>query len=118
MGNSKPVILHIDDDEANRYAVKLILERAGYEVVEAETGQQGLTKAQQLPDLIILDIRLPDINGFEVCRCIKSDPKLARISVLQTSATFTSSENKVEGLESGADGYLAQPIEAPVWWRR
>lgn len=110
----KAKILHIDDSEANRYAVKHILENAGYEVIEAETGKKGLALAESNPDLIVLDIRLPDINGFDICRTIKSNPKTASIPVLQTSAMFTSSDNKVEGLESGADGYLAQPIEGAV----
>lgn len=110
----KPVILHIDDDESNRYAVRRILERAGYDIIDAEDGESGLELALQMPDLIILDIRLPDIDGFTVCRKIKADPILSSIPVLQTSATFTSSESKVEGLESGADGYLAQPIESAV----
>lgn len=107
-------ILHIDDDEANRYAVKVILEKEGYSVISAEDGRKGLALVESLPDLIILDIRLPDINGFDLCRQIKANPQYNSISVLQTSATFTSSDNRVEGLESGADGYLAQPIESTV----
>jgi signal transduction histidine kinase len=111
----KPLILHIDDDEANRYAVRRILERSGFDVVEAGLGLDGITEAKRhLPDLIILDIKLPDIDGYEVCRRIKADQELNYIPVLQTSASFVSSENKVTGLDSGADGYLAQPIEASV----
>lgn len=110
----KPKILHVDDDEANRYSVKLILQRAGYEVIEAETGREGLRLAEENPDLIILDIRLPDINGYEITRVLKMNPKLSSIPVLQTSASFVTSEHKVEGLESGADGYLAQPIDNAV----
>lgn len=110
----KEKILHIDDDEANRYTIKLILERAGFEVIEAGNGRTGLKLAETQPDLIILDIRLPDIDGFEVCRVLKSRPDLLSIPVLQTSATFVSSENKVEGLDSGADGYLSQPIDNAV----
>lgn len=114
MKTTQEKILHIDDDEANRYAVKLILERAGYEVLEAENGHKGLLLAEDKPDLIILDIRLPDIDGYEVCRVIKSREHLSSIPVLQTSATFVTSEDKVEGLESGADGYLSQPIDNAV----
>lgn len=110
----KAKILHIDDSEANRYAVRHILENAGYEVIEAASGDKGLKLSEDLPDLIVLDIRLPDTNGFEVCRKIKANPRTTHIPVLQTSAMFTSSDNKVEGLESGADGYLAQPIEGAV----
>jgi two-component system, sensor histidine kinase len=115
MNESKPLILHIEDDEANRYAVKRILEKSGFEVVDAHTGEEGIKEASRiLPDLIILDIKLPDVDGFEVCRKIKAEALTNAIPVLQTSASFVNSEHKVEGLESGADGYLAQPIEAAV----
>lgn len=110
----KAKILHIDDSEANRYAVKHILENAGYEVIETSSGEEGLRLVESLPDLIVLDIRLPDTNGFDVCRRVKANPRTSHIPVLQTSAMFTSSDDKVEGLESGADGYLAQPIEGAV----
>lgn len=111
---NKTIILHVDDDEANRYSVNLILQRAGYDVVSADTGREGIRLAEKQPDLIILDIRLPDIDGYEVTRVLKSRQDLAHIPVLQTSASFTSTENKVEGLESGADGYLSQPIDNAV----
>jgi signal transduction histidine kinase len=109
------VILHIDDDEANRYAVRRILERSGFSIIEADTGLSGIDQADlHSPDLIVLDIKLPDISGFEVCKRIKANPLTRSIPVLQTSASFVKSEHKVTGLESGADGYLAQPIEAAV----
>lgn len=112
---TKAKILHVDDDEANRYAVRRILERSNFEVIDAASGWEGLEKVQQQEfDLIILDIKLPDINGFEVCRRIKADSKTKSIPILQTSASFVTSTHKVEGLESGADGYLAQPIEGAV----
>jgi PAS domain S-box-containing protein len=104
-------VLNINDDAATRYFMGKILERAGYSVVEAADGATGLSIARERPDLIILDVRLPDINGLEVCRRLKADPLTAHIPVLQTSATFVSSERKVEGLDSGADAYLAQPID-------
>jgi signal transduction histidine kinase len=112
---NKPTILHVDDDEANRFAVKRILEKSGFEVIEAALGQEGINLAKKCqPELIILDIKLPDINGFDVCRIIKKDSEIKSIPVLQTSASFVSSEHKVTGLDSGADGYLAQPIESAV----
>jgi signal transduction histidine kinase len=105
-------VLHIDDDETNRFVVAKILRRAGFEVDSAETGRDGLSKLEQSAvDLIILDIQLPDINGIELCRIIKAHEEWETIPVLQMSANFTSSGDKVVGLESGADGYLAQPID-------
>lgn len=105
-------ILHIDDNEANRYIVRRILQNAGFAVVEAATGTAGLEAlALHQPALIILDVRLPDLNGFEVCRQIKANPRTRFIPVLHLSASFVKSQDKAEGLDSGADGYLAQPVE-------
>src|SRR6478672_8076662 len=105
-------ILHVDDNETNRYVVNKTLVRAGFEVKEAATGEAGLQLViEYLPDLIILDVRLPDINGFEICRRIKANPITASIPVLHLSASFVESKDKVQGLEGGADGYLAQPVE-------
>lgn len=112
MFESSVTILHVDDNEANRYVVRRILQKAGFTVVEAATAAAGLeavTKHQ--PTLVILDVKLPDISGFEVCRQIKSNPETAFILVLHLSASFVQSQDKAEGLDSGADGYLAQPVE-------
>jgi signal transduction histidine kinase len=108
-------VLSVNDDEATRYMIRRVLERAGYVVREATTGSEALVMAQgeERPKLIILDIKLPDISGLDVCRRLKANPETAFIPVLQTSATFISPERRVEGLDSGADGYLAQPIEPP-----
>ncbi|MFQ4135958.1 response regulator [Nodosilinea sp. PGN35] len=105
-------ILHIEDNEANRYIVRRILQSAGFAVVEAATGTAGLEAiAHHHPVLVILDVRLPDLSGFEVCRQIKSNPQTRFIPVLHLSASFVKSQDKAEGLDSGADGYLAQPVE-------
>src|SRR4028119_199317 len=105
-------ILHIDDNEANRYAVKRMLKHRGFNVIEAATGEAGLQLViQTSPDLIILDVKLPDLNGFEVCRRIKTNPATAFIPVLHLSASFVESQDKAQGLDSGADAYLAQPVE-------
>jgi len=104
-------ILVIDDIEANRYAMTRWLEKAGFEVMEAGTGQEGLRLAREQPDLIILDINLPDCIGFDVCRELKNNSETAAIPVLQVSATLRRSIDRVRGLEAGADGYLAGPIE-------
>ncbi|MBD1942482.1 response regulator [Coleofasciculus sp. FACHB-712] len=105
-------ILHVDDNETNRYVVSRMLRKEGYKVQEAATGETGLQLvAQQPPDLIILDVQLPDINGFEVCHRLKANPATSSIPVLHLSASFVESKDKAQGLESGADGYLAQPVE-------
>lgn len=104
-------VLCADDTEAQRYAVARVLRRAGYRVVEASNGKQALEMTATCPDLVVLDVNLPDISGIEVCRQIKSSEATARTPVLQISATLVSTEARVAGLEGGADAYLVQPVE-------
>jgi PAS domain S-box-containing protein len=107
------LILNVDDNDGARYAKTRILQSAGFRVVEAENGTDALEIARRdEPDLVLLDVKLPDINGIEVCRRIKADPVTASILVLQTSAALTGRDDKIRGLEGGADNYLAAPIEA------
>jgi signal transduction histidine kinase len=110
-GERPPVVLNVNDNEGARYMTTVMLRRAGFEVMEAADGKTALEYAEQMPDVIVLDVRLPDIDGFEVCRRIRSNPKTARLKVLHTSATFVTLDKKVQGLEVGADGYLSQPFE-------
>jgi signal transduction histidine kinase len=107
-------ILLIDDTLATRYIAAKALRSAGFEVQEAKTGTEGLKFVLEKPDIVILDIQLPDINGLEVCERIKNDPLTSSIPILHVSATFTSNEDLVHGLEGGADGYLASPFDPAV----
>ena len=111
--DSKATILNVDDDDAGRYATSRTLRQAGFDVKEASNGREALRSAEEQPDLILLDVNLPDINGFDVCRMIKNNPLTSRIPVLHLSATYLDDESKVRGLET-ADGYLTQPVEPPV----
>jgi signal transduction histidine kinase len=104
------VILNVDDVESVRYAKTRTLQTAGFKVEEAATGTEALEKMRLLrPVLVLLDVRLPDISGIEVCRLIRRDYPMALI--LQISASYTTSDDRVLGLDSGADSYLVQPIE-------
>ncbi len=106
-------ILNVDDNEANRYAVTRMLRRAGFATLEADSGEEALRQVAARPDLVILDVNLPDLDGFEVCRRIKADPATASIPVLHMSASYILSEDKTRGLDQGADGYLIRPVEPP-----
>jgi DNA-binding response OmpR family regulator len=88
-----------------------VLKQAGFEVIEASTGADALQKADVHPDLIVLDVNLPDVDGFEVCRRLKEAPATASIPVLYLSAAYRGPEHRVQGLELGADGYLTQPVD-------
>jgi PAS domain S-box-containing protein len=108
-----PIILNVDDNDGARYAKTRILRSAGFHVIEAANGTDALAMVREDdPALVLLDVKLPDINGIEVCRRIKSDPDTNGVLVLQTSAALTNRADKIRGLEGGADNYLAAPIEA------
>ena len=107
------LILNVDDNDGARYAKTRILQGAGFRVLEAANGTDALAVVREEdPALVLLDVKLPDINGIEVCRRIKSDPDTSSVLVLQTSAALTGRADKIRGLEGGADNYLAAPIEA------
>ena len=107
-------ILIIDDDDAKRHAISKILRKVGFSIREGVTGADALRLAAEKPALIILDVKLPDVSGFEVCRQIKEDPATANIPVLHISTTFVDIGDRIHGLEGGADGYLTdvqEPLE-------
>jgi PAS domain S-box-containing protein len=111
--NSTTLILNVDDNDGARYAKTRILQGAGFQVIEASNGTDALAICRRGDvSLVLLDVKLPDINGLEVCRRIKADPDSAAVLVLQTSAALTGRADKIRGLEGGADNYLAAPIEA------
>lgn len=106
----KPVILNVDDDDAGRYATTEVLLREGFEVVEARTGEETLELVRRNPDLVLLDLDLPGISGLDVCRRIKTDPETRDIPVVFLSATATTQDDRIRGLEHGGDAYLTAPI--------
>jgi PAS domain S-box-containing protein len=108
-------ILVVDDTEATQYALARVLTKDGFEVATASTGCEALKLVEEFgPDLITLDIHLPDMSGFEVCQKIKSNETTAHTAILQISASYVSSHDRIYGLEGGADGYLTHPVEGAV----
>lgn len=106
------VILNVDDNSASLYAKSRVLRYAGFTVIEAQTGADALALAADArPDLVLLDVHLPDMSGFTVCQRIKGTPTTANLLVLHISASFIEVSDKTYGLESGADGYLTEPVQ-------
>jgi PAS domain S-box-containing protein len=104
-------ILVVDDDPNLQKATCRVLDRAGYETLPATTGQEALELTRtKHPDLLLLDVTMPGMDGFEVCRRIKSDPDLSETYILLFSGNRTDSESQADGLDSGADGYISRPI--------
>jgi signal transduction histidine kinase len=114
VNNAAPasLILNVDDNDAARYAKTRILIRAGHHVIEAASGEEAMSKAlSEQPLVMLLDVKLPDINGMEVCSRLKSNPATSSILILQTSASYLDVADKIRALDGGADNYLFEPIE-------
>jgi PAS domain S-box-containing protein len=110
-GQSQGTILYVDDDEVNRYAFTCLFRQAGFVVREAASGGEALRLVAERPDLVILDVNLPDLNGVEVCRQIKAHPATTAIPVLHLSGVYISPQDKTQALQDGSDGYLTKPVE-------
>ncbi|HXJ43331.1 MAG TPA: ATP-binding protein [Bryobacteraceae bacterium] len=109
------VLLNVDDNEPARYARSRILEQAGFNVHEAATGSDALRLVDELrPDMVLLDVNLPDLNGIEVCRQIKAHGDTAAIIVLQISASGTSAPHPTAALNTGDDSCLTEPVDPNV----
>jgi two-component system, OmpR family, response regulator MprA len=102
-------VLVIEDDDGVRGALRRALLLDGYEVLQAETGEEGLFRAQtDVPDAIVLDLGLPDIDGLQVCRALRRSENRTPILMLTARAAV---EDRVDGLEAGADDYLVKPYD-------
>jgi PAS domain S-box-containing protein len=107
----KGLILVVDDSPAALYSTCRILQKAGYETIEASTGMDGLRLTiEHRPDLVLLDVVLPDIYGYEVCRRIKEEANLTGTPVILISSLDTDQDHQAQGLEFGADGYITRPV--------
>jgi two-component system cell cycle response regulator DivK len=106
----KAKILLIEDNAQNRYLVTFLLEQRGHEILQAETGPQGLALAGEArPDLILLDIQLPGMDGHTVARALKSDPQLKSIPVVAVTS-YAMVGDREKCLAAGAEGYIEKPI--------
>ena len=112
MSKSKRILI-VDDSRVQRMLYTDILVSEGYEVSQASSGTEALGLVGEIrPDLVLLDVMLPDITGIEVCKRIKSDQALSSTSVILFSAARVNSQSQVSGMESGADDYLVKPVDA------
>jgi PAS domain S-box-containing protein len=103
-------VLVVDDSDAGRYLKTRALRGAGFDVTQLATAAGALEHIERtMTHVAVLDVKLPDMHGFELCRIIKA--RFPSIAILQTSATFVSAEDRVAGLEFGADAYLVEPME-------
>jgi len=112
-------VLVVDDNPQMVEVFGFLLRSEGYEVIEAKNAERGLALArEQCPDVILLDVVLPDGDGFDVCKQLKADPSLIGTFVVLASGRVTTSADKTVGLEAGADDYIARPILMPEFLAR
>ena len=106
-------ILVVDDEEDIRNLVAINLRREGFRVITAETGEQALELAREkAPALVLLDLMLPDIQGTEVCRKLRQDPKLRKLPIIMLTA-MDQETDRVVGFEVGADDYVITTLRMP-----
>lgn len=109
-----PLVLVVDDNPVTRYATVRTLSAAGFRTIEAESGQEALQRADVTVSAIVLDVNLPDIDGFQVCRMLRERHDTATVPVVHLSATYVQDYDKVRGLDAGASAYLIHPAEPAV----
>ncbi len=111
-------ILIVDDEGTIRSLLRLTLVRAGYEVIEAGSGEEGITLAQaKKPDLVLLDVMMPTMDGFDVCRYMRQDPALNDMPIVMLSARKDARSRQLSR-QAGANGYLTKPWnQDELLWR-
>ena len=103
-------ILVVEDHEENRRIMRDLLTAAGYEMIEALTGEEGIVLAErERPDLILMDIQLPGLDGYETTRRIKAQPALRAIPIIAVTS-YALSGDDVKALEAGCDAYVTKPF--------
>ncbi len=107
-------LLIVDDDTASRYATQRRLSSAGFRTAEAASGAAALAMADESFSAFVLDVHLPDLDGFELARQLRARPSIGRVPILHLSASYLSDDDKVRGLDAGADAYLTHPVEPAV----
>ena len=111
---AKKRILVVEDETELVRAIQIRLEQAGYEMLVAYDGQEGLEKAHKdKPDLIILDLMLPKMDGYKVCGLLKADTRYNKIPIIMLTARAQESDEKT-GYETGADAYITKPFQHEV----
>src|ERR1700741_3368914 len=109
-GDMSKRVFVVEDEEDNRRIVRDLLTSVGYEIIEAVTGEEGVTAAAtHLPDLILMDIQLPGLDGYEATRRIKADPALRHIPIIVVTS-YALSGDDVKAFEAGCDAYITKPF--------
>jgi len=114
INRAQHTVLVVDDNPATRYSTSRILQAAGFKTAEAGSGGEALARAPHGMSAVVLDVHLPDMSGFDVCRQLRASPLTSTLPVIHLSAEFTRNEDRVAGLDAGADAYLIHPVEPAI----
>ena len=108
---TKPRVLIVDDDPDALRLIEYIFDRAGYEAHLAANGPEALSEVNEVkPDLVILDVMMPDVSGLEVCQRLRAQPATAHLPIIMLSAK-NQVDDKVDGFDAGADDYVSKPVD-------
>src|SRR5215207_7621876 len=111
MTNPTTTILIVDDEPSGRETLAALLHTQGYQLAFAAGGAEALAQATKLqPDLILLDVMMPEIDGFEVCRRLRADPAIAEVPIVLVTA-LDDRRSRLEGIEAGADDFVTKPFD-------
>jgi two-component system cell cycle response regulator DivK len=110
-----PTVLYVEDNYENRILVRRILQAEGYKVVEAENARQAFTRlSSEIPDLILMDINMPDMDGYSLTAKLKSNPQLQKIPVVALTANVMRGDRE-RSLQAGCDGYIQKPVDVDTF---
>ena len=119
MQESKGKIVVVDDDAGIRESLKDLLALENWDCAVAETGEKGLALIQSLkPELVVTDVQLPDMSGYQLCQSLKRDPSYRGVPVVMITGRFTEPDDKVQGFESGADEFFSKPFDPVLFVAR
>jgi PAS domain S-box-containing protein len=112
--SAQHTVLVVDGNPVTRYSTSRMLRAAGFSTTDAETGHEAIALAMTDVDAVVLDVHLPDMNGFQVCEAIRANSATAALPVIHLSAAYVQDQDKVKGLDAGANAYLTHPVEPKV----
>ena len=104
-------VLVVDDNAATRYSTARVIRAAGFNTAEAGSGHEAIALSRQGVSAVVLDVHLPDLLGFEVCRLLRSRPASAGLPIVYVSAMYVSEADQMHGMQTGADAYLVAPVD-------
>ena len=109
--STKSKVLIVDDEERNRDLLEAILGPLGFDLSTADNGREALAKAVELkPDLILLDVMMPDLSGFEVCQQLRKSESTVDIPIIMVTA-LDDRDSRIQGIEAGADDFISKPVD-------